>query len=137
MKVEWSDDLLTGIGIVDAQHKELFVRVQNFFNAIDEGNMNAVSETVDYLAEYVIEHFSAEELYMIKNSYKGFLAHRDEHSKFIKSVYNSKEKIVNEGVTDELVEELKKELVDWLVNHINGVDKHLAEVEKSRSRFNW
>ncbi|BAU26114.1 hemerythrin [Aneurinibacillus soli] len=138
MEIQWSSDLETGIGIVDDQHRELFDRIIEFFRVADQNDTVLTLQTVDYLAEYVIEHFSAEEGIMIKDSYPGFASHRDEHSKFIKNVYQIKRKIAVGGVTPELVATLKTDLVDWLVNHINVRDKHLATIhQKEVSRYRW
>lgn len=138
MDIQWSSDLETGIGIVDDQHRELFERIIQFFRAADQNDTTLTLQTVDYLAEYVIEHFSAEEGIMIKDSYPGFSSHRDEHSKFIKNVYRIKRRIVADGVTPELVTTLKTDLVDWLVNHIKIRDKHLATIhQKEVSRYKW
>ncbi|WP_286886643.1 bacteriohemerythrin [Aneurinibacillus sp. UBA3580] len=138
MEIEWTEDLETGIGIVDDQHRELFGRIRHFFAAADRRDPDVTLQTVDYLAEYVIEHFNAEEAIMIKHSYEGFPAHRDQHSGFIKNIYRVKQTIVSEGLSDELIQKLRCDLIDWLVNHIQVSDKQLADIQqKEVSRYKW
>jgi hemerythrin len=138
MDIRWTEEMETGIGIVDDQHRELFERIRHFFEAVDQGDIQVTLQTVDYLAEYVIEHFNAEEAIMIKNSYDEFAEHRDQHTGFIKIVYRVKRKIAEEGLSEELVRQLRIDVVNWLVHHIQVSDKKLKIIQQTEaSRYRW
>ena len=54
-------------------------------------------------------------------------AHKDQHGKFVKAVGELREMLEEEeGPTEAFVEAVKKNIVDWLVNHILVWDKQLA-----------
>ena len=127
MKIEWSDELAIGIGIIDDQHKKLIERAASFSRAVDDGNMLKVEETVNYLIGYAIQHFGAEELIMIRNCYDQFKEHRDEHSWFIKQVFDAHVELAKgKGFTHQQVKELRDMLCDWVLNHIMVTDKRIA-----------
>ncbi|MDI9371139.1 MAG: hemerythrin family protein [Synergistaceae bacterium] len=127
MAVQWSDELAIGIGIIDDQHRKLIERFASFSKAVDEGDMRKVEETVNYLVGYAIQHFGAEELIMIRNCYDQFKEHRDEHSWFIKRVYDAYVDLAgNKSFTSEQAEQLRDMLLEWILDHIMVKDKRIA-----------
>lgn len=127
MGVQWSDDLAIGIGIIDDQHRKLVERFASFSLAVDEGDMRKIEETVNYLVGYAIQHFSAEELIMIRNCYDQFKEHRDEHSWFIKQVYDVYVDMTGRKTfTQKQAEELRDMLYEWILDHIMVKDKRIA-----------
>ena len=132
MNIQWSDELAIGIGIIDDQHKKLIERIASFSHAVDGGDLHKVEETVNYLVGYAIQHFGAEELIMIRNCYDQFKEHRDEHSWFIKEVFDIHGKLAcGAGVTREDAEALRDMLVNWILVHISVKDKRIAETLNS------
>jgi len=128
MIVEWTDDLMVGIGIIDDQHKKLIQRIASFVEAVESDNMQTIEETIKYLIGYTIQHFGAEELIMIRNGYKDFKIHRDEHSYFIKMVYDANISLMGKTLTKEQIIHLRDELLAWVITHIKVMDKQIAEV---------
>ncbi len=127
MKVEWTDDLKIGVGIIDDQHKKLVERISNFVDAVQSNNMSDIAETINYLIGYTIQHFGAEELIMIRHGYKEFKEHRDEHSRFIKMVYDVHMGMIENRLTQEQINQFRDQLLAWIVDHIKISDKRLAE----------
>ncbi len=127
MKVQWSDDLSIGIGIIDDQHKKLVERIASFIDAVDIEDMQTIEETINYLVGYAIQHFGAEELIMIRNGYKDFKNHRDEHSYFIKMVYDIHIDLSSGNIQLEQIQSFSEELVLWIVHHIKVSDRQIAE----------
>lgn len=127
MKIEWSKDLEIGVGIIDDQHKKLIERISGFVDAVEEKDIRKIEETVNYLIGYTIQHFGAEELIMIRHGYDEFHAHRDEHSRFIKMVFEVHKALLEKRVTMEQIVVLREELLDWTVNHIKVLDKKIAD----------
>ena len=65
MAIEWTEDLATGVPEIDAQHKELFSRINRLLEACNQGQGRAeVGKTLAFLEEYVLIHFSTEEKIM-------------------------------------------------------------------------
>jgi len=132
MIVEWSDELAIGIGIIDDQHRKLIGRIASFSKAVEGGDKLQMEDTVNYLIGYAIQHFGAEELIMIRNCYDHFSEHRDEHSWFIKQVFELHRKLVcGEGMTREDAAALRDMLVNWALDHITVKDKRIAETLNS------
>ena len=127
MDIQWNDELAIGIGIIDDQHKKLIERIASFSRAVDSGDMRKVDETVNYLVGYAIQHFGAEELIMIRNCYDQFKEHRDEHSWFIKQVFDVHTSLMEkDSFTQQQIEELRDMLYNWTVDHIMVKDKRIA-----------
>ncbi|WP_153725573.1 bacteriohemerythrin [Heliorestis convoluta] len=126
----WTDDLTSGIDFIDNQHKELFNRVNEVFSAVNVNDEAMIRSTFEYLITYVIEHFGAEESYMILYLYDDFAEHRESHNYFVLQVNELHRRFSTEEITEEerkeLVDALQLLLVEWLVNHIHDFDKKLA-----------
>jgi hemerythrin len=127
-KIEFTDELRTGISFVDHQHEQLIERINVFLDAIEAHDEEFIEDTVEYVLQYTLYHFKSEENVMIRHLYEEFETHRDQHSVFIKKMFEVKRQIENYGVTPEIIELLKNELLDWLMNHIIVQDKKLAAI---------
>mgnify|MGYP000916868212 CR=1 FL=1 len=128
MAIEWNDSLSVGIEEIDNQHKELFRRINNLLDACNEGKgKQAVGDIINFLGEYVVTHFAAEEAYMRKYAYPEYEAHKAMHQGFIQSFGQLKSKFDSEGPGIQLVLQTNRVVVDWLINHISKVDKKLGE----------
>ncbi|KAB2952983.1 bacteriohemerythrin [Heliorestis acidaminivorans] len=127
MKVEWNDELLTGLGMIDDQHKKLVARIASFTEAVNQQDFKAIEETVNYLIGYSIQHFGAEELIMIRNGYDEFKSHREEHSWFINKVYDLQKSLLQKELSQEQLEEMRDVLVNWTLQHIKIRDKRISE----------
>lgn len=132
MNIQWTDDLAIGISVIDEQHKTLISRAASFSRAVESGNKKQMEDTVNYLIAYAVQHFGAEELIMIRNRYDRFKEHRDEHSWFIKKVFDVHAKLTGgEGISRPDAEEFRDMLLNWMLDHIAVKDKHIAETLNS------
>jgi hemerythrin-like metal-binding protein len=62
MTFEWSPQLAVGAEVIDAQHRELFHRVDRFVRALTEHAPAAETmHLLGFLGEYVVTHFADEE----------------------------------------------------------------------------
>lgn len=129
--IQWNDDLVLGIGEVDAQHKILVEMINELHRTMKSGHgSTALPGLVSNLAAYAVRHFSDEEKLMEKHNYAGLLNHRGQHVKFVQTVEEFDKKL-HEGkaaVTNEVMQFLK----DWLVKHIQGTDRKYAPFLKER-----
>jgi hemerythrin len=127
MAIQWTEDLSTGVAEIDSQHKELFLRVNGLIEACNQGKgRNEVEKVIRFLEDYVAEHFSAEENYMVKFSYPGYGIHRAQHLEFMEKFTNLKNQLESDGAGVHIVVKTNHIVVDWLKNHIRKTDKILA-----------
>ncbi len=127
MDIQWNDEFALGIGIIDDQHKKLIERAASFSRAVEKGDKSGIGDTVNYLIAYAIQHFGAEELIMIRNRYDRFKEHRDEHSWFIKEVYDVNCRMADPGAfSQQELTDLRDFLVHWVLDHIMQKDRDIA-----------
>ena len=129
MVIEFNDNLLTGNKTIDTQNKELIGRIAAFVSACEDGDgkMRAI-KMLDYLADYTEFHFNEEEKLQKEVSYPGYTEHKAKHEEFKKTVETLHEFLEeSEGPTEAFVEQVKKQVVDWLFRHIEGFDRSVAE----------
>lgn len=126
MLFKWDDSLALGIQTIDSQHMDLLRELSKLMDNLSMGYMESVRAALEFLQDYTVEHFSQEEKFMLRYLYPDFYAHRDEHSHYIKKIYDYKIRLRDEGVSEALVEEIKKELGEWFVNHIKHTDMRLG-----------
>lgn len=128
MAVQWTPDLATGTNEIDEQHKELFRRVDALLDAWDQRKGGAeVERIIQFLGDYVVEHFGTEEKFMKQFNYGNAAArHMAQHAVFIDMFGKLKERYMKEGPTPAFVENTKETCVDWLKNHIKYSDKALG-----------
>ncbi len=117
--IQWSDELATGIGVIDSQHKRIihYINQLEDARALDEPDL--VNEVLINLTDYTLSHFAFEESLMEDAGYVGADIHTKTHDSFRDKIqaYNERHK-AGEDVT----EELSKLLNVWLIEHIASDD---------------
>lgn len=130
VRIEWSGKYTTGLGWQDRQHKELFNRLNALTEAIERGEADVeVQRSIEFLDEYVVIHFDYEEQAMNRQGYPDMIPHIEAHIKFIEEIASLKgdlQKPGGGGDMKEAAERVMGQLVDWLENHIGGIDKELG-----------
>ena len=83
---------------------------------------------LDYLDEYTNFHFQEEEELQKKVSYPEFSGHHAKHEEFKTSIQELYDYLnENEGPDDQFIEQVKRNVVDWLFQHIKTFDRSVAE----------
>ena len=129
MEIIFDDNLITGNVTIDSQHKELIDRIAEFVRVCEngEGKVKAI-KMLDYLDEYTNFHFQEEEDLQKKVSYQELAAHHAKHEEFKKSIQELYDYLnENEGPDDQFIEQVKRNVVDWLFQHIKTFDRSVAE----------
>ena len=83
-RFELTEDMLTGIPDIDAHHRtllELGNRVMDT-SIVKTGDKKVFDEALQFLADYVIYHFAAEEYVMSEYGYPHDGNHRQWHERF-------------------------------------------------------
>ncbi len=130
MPLIWNDSLLTGITTVDSQHKELFRRINELLDSAGKSK-EIISQITNFLQSYIMTHFGTEENLMVKAKYPEYQTHKGAHEKYAKDFSELKNRIESEGINLTLSVKMNQLLIDWWINHINKVDKKMAEFLKS------
>lgn len=126
--LEWSDRYAIGIPEIDTQHRELFQAINRLLAACSQGSGKAVlPEVLDFLGNYVVNHFATEERYMEKYQYPGLPQHRQIHQGFVNTFLGFRKQAEAEGPGLGLVVRVNQVLVDWLKNHILHVDQDMGK----------
>ena len=120
--------------MIDSQHKELFDKINALLSICEncEGKATAV-RTLGYLDEYTDFHFAEEEKLQEDIEYPGIVEHKKKHDELrqvVKDLYEMLEE--QEGPTDAFVKSVQKNVADWLVYHIKGFDRSVAEYKNMR-----
>ena len=129
MRAEFDDSLVTGNEMIDAQHKELIGKINSLLDSCETSKDKLVAvKTLDYLADYTEFHFGEEENLQESISYPGISEHKKEHDKLrqvVKELYEMLEE--EEGPSNAFVEQVNKNVIEWLYRHIKGFDRSVAE----------
>jgi hemerythrin len=128
MSFEWNDDLNTGISNIDSQHKELFARFNELLQACNTAQeKDAVGNYLNFLRDYAIFHFTAEEGEMTNRKYSRYPEHKAEHEIFKKQINQLYEGYTTHGVNMQVFVMTIRTSGEWLVNHIRKTDTAMAE----------
>ncbi|MDH4164523.1 MAG: bacteriohemerythrin [Nitrospirota bacterium] len=134
--MKWTEDLAVGIGVIDMQHKELFVRINNLLQAIKEHRCRSeIDGTLKFLDDYAVYHFAEEEKRMQETEYDGLEEHKKHHAVYLRNIAELKEQAAQprvSGVSYELSVTANQIIVDWIVDHIMKIDKKFGEFVKSK-----
>lgn len=129
MRAEFTDNLITGNKTIDEQHKELISKINELLKAVETNQgQSAAMRTLNFLTDYVIYHFSAEEKLQEEVGYPGLAEHKKQHETLKKTVADLTEMLEEEeGASPAFVEQLNKKVIEWLYKHIEGFDRSVAE----------
>lgn len=124
--VDWSRELETGLAWQDEQHRQLFDRLVALHTAIEQRqSRKIVSQTLDFLDDYVENHFGQEEDWMQRHSYPETDQHRAEHEDF-KQMLTMFHHFVTRTRKLVLATKVRVELNRWFLHHIQTADKRLG-----------
>lgn len=135
-RVEFPVILYTRNKIIDGQHKELIEAVNTLYEAIEAGKgEESAKEALDFLMQYTVFHFGGEEKLWEENKYPGYEEHKAAHDAFVERVRQLYAELETMGATDAFAEKVEKEITDWLINHIMGLDMKAIEWLNTRSGY--
>lgn len=126
----WNDRFATGIGSIDQQHQQLFEAVNRLHEAYVQGDpLPEIQKALDFLLQYTVEHFRAEEDHMERLGYPGFAAHAVEHARLFDQVAVLKTRFDSGRA---MSGDLTAFFADWLKHHIHQVDMAYVSYLKAR-----
>lgn len=128
MSLVWRDEMSTGLAWQDEQHKELVQQINRLLEALDNHCApTVVKELIDFLGEYAMKHFHAEEKYMNEHRCSSCDHHKKCHSEFILHWTELRGLYATQGASTLVVLKLQQFLRTWLIDHMLTVDKAMAK----------
>lgn len=125
----WTSTLETGIKQIDDQHKELFQQADKL---LDTKNKERVPETLNFLAKYVIKHFTDEQGMHVASKYPKAEPHKKFHTVFVEQFNKLKVEYETQGRSLPTLIKINNTVVGWLKDHIMVHDKEFAAFYKTR-----
>lgn len=152
--IEWIPEMSVGEETIDQQHQKI-INLVNELASFEFDGTNAVLDKlrkiIHFLHEYVSQHFSYEEAYMLKYHYPHLKEHQKIHHRFEQTSDKIKDKLnnilyvspssiyaVKDGL-NALVHECRLFLIDWWNHHILHEDhsySHYIGEQKIAKRKN-
>lgn len=128
----WAESLYgTGDATVDAQHQELFKRINDLTRSFQNGaGHSEVNRLIEFLGGYVVQHFRCEEDIMDRKKCSACKTNKAAHAEFINHFGVLKEQFERDGVTEQFGKTLTLTIHGWIRAHIMGVDTQLKEVAR-------
>jgi len=126
MTLNWDYTYSVGVKEIDEQHQKFFAIINDLYAHFQE--MKPREELVpilDRLVDYAEYHFATEEKYFDQFHYEQADEHKAAHQGFTVKMEGFRAKY-DKGEED-LTIQLLDFLEDWLVHHINNVDKKFTE----------
>ena len=126
--IEWDSGLSTGHSKIDKQHRAFFERANHIIAACEAGEgAEHITKLIGFLEDYVLWHFTSEELLMDEYDYPEIKEHQKEHAGFSLSIARLRQQLNRKGSCKHLITATKDTVVHWFVLHIEGSDKALAD----------
>jgi hemerythrin len=123
----WDDSLSIGLELLDNQHKKWMEHFNAAVEAIEAKQSQAqISKTLGFLMDYTEMHFSTEEKYMAEIGYSGLQEHKIRHDELRSTLAGMVKEFEEEGATSRLADAIVSFLGNYLVQHIQEIDRTFA-----------
>lgn len=127
---EMKDEYLTGIKMIDEEHKRLFEIADSLYYLQKEeflvDKYDQIQGILNELKDYTLLHFEHEEKYMESIAYKKMFTQKVQHDALRKQIEEWDIDSIDER-QDETIQEILTIVTDWLVNHILNQDKLIGQ----------
>jgi hemerythrin-like metal-binding protein len=128
----WDNSLTLGHPKIDKDHEELVATLNALHQAMKVGRgRDEITRTLQFLRDYTVKHFRAEEDLMCLHRFPGTQMHMAIHADLVKQVADlvGKFEAGQAVLTMQVMDFLEK----WLKDHILGEDRILADYLNKRS----
>ena len=125
---EWNSSLETGIAVIDEQHATLTKDINKLYYAYMDGqDKDLLCDLIHSINDYAHVHFATEAKLMapFKEDIPNFDEHMAQHREFFSKAIGFLLDYMKDDA--EITPELLDYLTDWWFNHINGIDRKMAE----------
>lgn len=120
----WKEEYCIGHFQTDHEHKELVSLANKVIAFSNNGeHIDKIRGALKALNDYSKIHFRNEEAYMERIGYPEIEGHKKSHKELIERMHDV---ITQNHSLDELVHNLKRLMVVWVIEHIINEDKKIA-----------
>lgn len=126
--LKWSNEYSIGLEEIDNQHKKLLNIINKLYQSFTSREENEkMEEILTEMADYTKYHFGTEERYFKQFGYKNSLDHLENHKMYVNKLATFQDDFKrNRTITYSVMNFLR----NWLVNHIQGVDREYVSLFK-------
>lgn len=129
--ITWDNSMSTGILKVDQQHQQLIAELNRLVAMLRQGKArHEIRPILDFLSKYVETHFNFEEECMEKYNCPVAAGNKTAHIQFVKTLDEFIAEFEQKSTSASLAIKVEKELLNWFVHHIRGVDCQLNSCRK-------
>lgn len=122
----WTEDMSVGVDALDKDHKKILTMINDLSRAIEAGKEHdTLGKLLDQLIDYTVFHFNCEEWLFKETGYHGAAEHIKIHQALKAKAMDIREKY-RSSPDAVLPAEVLDFLNNWLILHIQGVDKKYA-----------
>ena len=128
-KLLWNETLNIGVEVVDRAHARLFHMVERLMDLVEykPNCRTACEESIEFLEDYTMTHFSEEEAYMRSVGYEGYAKHKRIHDQFRDiTLVSLKKELETSGYAKQAVHRYLGVLLGWLTGHIMTEDQAIT-----------
>lgn len=119
--IVWSNSYSVTVSQMDKEHQRLIDIINNLYAAMRSGrSKEAIGSILDELVEYTKTHFAHEEQLMQQANYSGYADQKKAHEALVSQL---NEILAKYRSGTALGQEIMNFLKNWLINHIQGMDK--------------
>lgn len=126
MAIPWTPALAIGVPEIDHQHQELFVRIERLVQGVARGNSADAERLLEFLGQYIVKHFGAEERWMLRSAYPAYAQHKAEHERFIRDYEHMTREVREKGPNVLAGIRINNWIAEWLRQHISRSDMELG-----------
>ena len=128
MAILWNKNLEVGNDLIDQQHKKLFEKADQLFEAGKSGKSKEhIMQMFDFLDDYAKTHFRDEEKYMQSINYPEYNQQKQMHEGFINRLAELRKEYETAGANITVIIGANQFILDWLTNHISNADKKIGD----------
>ncbi len=117
---------------LEAHHSELKRRAVELVDAVHQG-AGDLARHVEFLQEYAVSHFGAEEEHMRAAGYPGYVRHQAEHDRFLEDLLALSAEFERDGAQAFEALGAEKWLGAWLERHVGGTDAEFTRWAAARA----
>lgn len=123
---KWNDSYSVNVTEMDDQHKKLVDLINQLHDAMLGRRAKEIQKGIlDQLITYTKTHFTREEQLMQQHNYTGLPEQKIQHEKFVEKLRSWVRDYKDGRLTLSL--DMMNFLKDWLLNHIQKVDKKYSD----------
>ncbi|MCI5114501.1 MAG: hemerythrin [Candidatus Electrothrix sp. LOE1_4_5] len=124
--IRWNDNFSVNVTMIDHDHKKLVAMINELTDAMKAGHgKDVLGKILNELIQYTATHFQREEKYFQQVKYPDAVAHKREHSDFVKKVTEFKKEFDAGRVTVSV--NILQFLSKWLQHHIRVSDQKYSK----------